>query len=576
MAYDKLTAPWPGDIEPFPELDDPEKIEREVNTWFTPYLFYRRKSRGKYIELWTTCCLRHEGRELLQRTMTPADEQLTYIRHNDKISCPYCGSSVRVKCLGTSGTRVTLTEYHPVVILQEQNEDIFARAYWVRKGYTEGEILNGPPRFDLAGAYHFSAGHARYYAHFYSWTKFAYTEAVEKYKPKERSVREPFSSGNWMFNQYDLYAVIGLEALERSRFRYCCYADYRISREDKWGHTHVPLHDSLMKYLAVCSFYPRQTEMLMKSGWKNIVFDLVEFGKKNAAAFKWDAVSGGPAAFGLTKPEYRELISLGGQKPEVVAEFKRLKKAGLCKEIGTVVEIYHTYTDLAEIRRACTARGVQIEALARYIKKQGAAKQTIGNSPSRALYWTLDYWSMAEQLGWDLADSTVLWPRDIKAKHDTAAGELTAKKRREAEEADKAKKAETAIRINKWREKYNIEQDGYFIRVAENEKEIIHEGATLKHCVAGYAQRHMEGQCTILFLRRSETPEASLYTIEMDGNRLKQIHGYKNEQVSGKRLTPPREKMAWLLDPWLDWLSRGSPRTKEGKPKLRMKEEKTA
>ena len=83
----------------------------------------------------------------------------------------------------------------------------------------------------------------------------------------------------------------------------------------------------------------------------------------------------------------------------------------------------------------------------------------------------------------------------------------------------------------------------------------------------------MNNRLTILFLRRKDAPNRSLYTIEMHGNTLIQIHGYRNDRGS----TDPRKAMAWLLDPWLDWIAKGSKRDEDGKPKLPKKKEiKTA
>ena len=84
----------------------------------------------------------------------------------------------------------------------------------------------------------------------------------------------------------------------------------------------------------------------------------------------------------------------------------------------------------------------------------------------------------------------------------------------------------------------------------------------------------MLGQCTILFLRRCDAPDASLYTIEMRGNDLQQIHGYRNEHVHGTKMPDPQETMAWLLEPWLDWLKKGSPRDEDGTPKINIKKTK--
>lgn len=576
--YDRLTAPWPDTIEDFPPLDDAGKIEDEINTWFKPYIFYRRKDRGKYIEVWTSCCHRHEGRAALQRTMTAADAAFIDMRHNDYIPCPFCGRKATVKCLGKGG-RDNLAEYRPAVILRARDGDIYARAYWVKKTYGDADDLAGPPLFDLVGAYRFTDGRARYYAHFYDWRRYDYTETCGKYDPQKKNIQEPFTSGSYIWNRYEPYVVIGLEEIDKSRFRYCGYAQYRMPRANDWGAARVELHGELMRYLTVCCIYPRQVEMLIKTGWHNIVCDMVEGRRKSAAAFDWDSPAPGAAAFGLTKPEYRALINSACRNPDVIGEYKRMRKAGVCRDINAVIGLRRAdaCADLANIRRACTVLRVTPEALLKYIQKQGARVQQQNISLARVLNWTLDYWDMAAQLGWSLTDSTVLWPRDIKAKHDTAAEELTAKRRREAEAAEAAKITATEERLSAWRLKYNIELDGYFIRIAESPGEIITEGATLKHCVAGYAQRHMDGQRTILFLRRCAEPCASLYTIEMRQNRLVQIHGYRNEVLDGKCAPDPRETMAWMLDPWLDWIQRGSPRDKAGKPIIKTnKEARTA
>ena len=87
----------------------------------------------------------------------------------------------------------------------------------------------------------------------------------------------------------------------------------------------------------------------------------------------------------------------------------------------------------------------------------------------------------------------------------------------------------------------------------------------------------MAGKLTIVFLRRAENPEASLYTIEMQGTVLIQIHGFKNERMPGSK--NPREVVGPELDAWLAWIKRGSKRDKQGNPivpAIKDKEEKTA
>ena len=70
---------------------------------------------------------------------------------------------------------------------------------------------------------------------------------------------------------------------------------------------------------------------------------------------------------------------------------------------------------------------------------------------------------------------------------------------------------------------------------------------------------------TILFLRRAAEPDVPFVTVEMDGNRLAQAHGYRNDAGAASPLAACKE----FFDTWLDWVKRGSPRTKSGAPRLR-------
>lgn len=91
------------------------------------------------------------------------------------------------------------------------------------------------------------------------------------------------------------------------------------------------------------------------------------------------------------------------------------------------------------------------------------------------------------------------------------------------------------------------------------------EGKALKHCVGGYADRHIEGLVTILFLRDKRRPGRPLVTIEMCGNSIVQIHGWDDERTACKenpKRISPRKIYEEFLDEWLDWLAAGSKRKK--------------
>ena len=175
----------------------------------------------------------------------------------------------------------------------------------------------------------------------------------------------------------------------------------------------------------------------------------------------------------------------------------------------------------------------------------------------RAQLW-IDYVRMGEKLKLDFARRDVLMPRDLGARHDAAMNTLEITENAEALRAYQRRKRELY-------RTYAMEAAGYLIRIPETAAEIVAEGRVLCHCVGGYAPRHMEGKVAILFLRSAEDPDTPLCTIEMNGTRLVQIHGYKNE-AGGQ--ASPRELYREFLDLWLPWEEANRPRDQQGRPVL--------
>ena len=68
-----------------------------------------------------------------------------------------------------------------------------------------------------------------------------------------------------------------------------------------------------------------------------------------------------------------------------------------------------------------------------------------------------------------------------------------------AEKPGRAPASATARRL-----KYEFELDGLRIVFPMTAAAIRREGKLLRHCVGGYADRHMKGVVTILFLRSEE------------------------------------------------------------------------
>ena len=87
--------------------------------------------------------------------------------------------------------------------------------------------------------------------------------------------------------------------------------------------------------------------------------------------------------------------------------------------------------------------------------------------------------------------------------------------------------------------------------------------------MGGYADRHVDGRCTILFLRDLQRPGRPLVTIEVSGAKIIQIHGWDDERSACKdnpKRESPRKIYREFLDGWLDWLAAGSKRDRTGRP----------
>lgn len=561
--YENIRKTSQKELDDFPPLDV-EKCTEETNQLFKPYVFMQKHKWE--IEIWTSCCMEHRMEDRYPRIPNERNEFLLYGSHNDEILCPYCGRQATLKEVCKLGKKKKLEEYQPVIFLSARDGDLFARAYWARKNYLYE--LNAPPLFMLSAAYHFGDGFAEIIQEeAYSGGKLVTLRLEGNLDPVHRVITEPFTAGGGKMWHYVGYHLFGQEAIADSRFRYCRYEDYRDLRKTIY-HDKGICYDA-MKYFSACALYPRQIEMLMKGGFYSLVEDLVSGGRKNARIITWG--ENDPCkAFKLDRQELKAFMAMPDyqRKPDLIYQYRRLQKAGLKTSFAELDELHEAVSyEIDRYVAECKKRRIKPMRLLRYLKKF-TGPRCYGGYFDVSNAWSLwrDTINMCDALGYDTTNETVLFPAELELKHDEVAKEQTMMLEREQAEKDAKIREGQKKSLEQRREKYNFEMEGYFIRIAENPEEIIQEGKTLMHCVGGYAERHMRGSTTILFLRRCETPGASLYTIEMMGNSLVQIHGYRNEMDGAAN---PRIKMAWMLDPWMDWIERGSPRKKDGSPKLK-------
>lgn len=537
-----------------------------LNDLFPHYLFFRREGDLMGlggVRLWASCCGHEEYRPYLSREMDAEHWTLTDLRHKDKLICPWCGREVTAIDLGKAGARKSLGHYELAVVLYARGEALYADALVLRKDYADEAALTARPEAWCSSGYYFARGEVMQADH---------QSAVRDDRPvitwergrlgRKKLVQEPYKVGSISWYSHDSYHILNREALKASPFlRYCGYFD-RWQYRPGGARGYAAKFCDLISYLTAYAIYPRQIEMLSKAGYWEPIKDLVWARKKNAAAMCWEEADP-RRAFGVDKRELRWIMA--AQPPmEAMAVRNYVRKhwgetwgAAFCVDFR---RLWGPYLSPMVVLRFLKQYRLEPGRFLRYLDRM-CEEHDLGYADLFEVY--RDYLDAAYGLGWCLTHSRVLWPEDLQAAHDRATAKRE-KKRRSAS-------------LKERRLKYEFELDGLKIVLPATAAAIRREGKSLQHCVGGYAQRHLEGTLTILFLRRSARPDKPYVTIEMDGNRIRQIHGFRNEGVAcaaNPDRVSPRVLHGEFLDTWLRWLRAGSRRNEDGTPKLPEKREK--
>ena len=547
-----------------------EKDLVRMNDLFHHYLFFRRE--GELMKLWASCCGHKEERPYLARTQDETHWTLLDLAHRDRLTCPWCGREVTAIDLARARGRKSLRQYELAVVLHARGDAIYADALALRKEYRDETGLTARPEAWCSSGYYFTRGEVMQADHQCLDGERRPCVTWERERlGRKKLVQEPFKNGSMYWYGHESYHVLNRQALEQHPFfRYCGFFD-RWQYRPGGARGYAAKHHELISYLTAYAIYPRQVEMLSKLEYWEPISDLVWTRKKNATAMCWEETN--PLrAFNVDK---RELSWIMGARPsmETLAVRGYVRKhwgktwsPAFCEDFRRM----WGYTSPMEVLRFLHKYRLEPGRFLDYVARVFSAVDDIYYGALFQLYQ--DYLDAAYELGYCMEHSQVLWPEDLTAAHDRVTAELVEKRARD-------EKKRQAASLKERRLKYEFELDGLKIVFPATGAAIRREGKTLDHCVGGYADRHLNGTLTILFLRRSDRPEMPYVTIEMDGNQLRQIHGYKNETkpcADNPGRVSPRVRHKDFLDTWLRWLRSGSKRNADGTPKLPKRKQNVA
>jgi hypothetical protein len=149
-----------------------------------------------------------------------------------------------------------------------------------------------------------------------------------------------------------------------------------------------------------------------------------------------------------------------------------------------------------------------------------------------------DYRNECHQLGYDITDEGVMFPKDLYSAHERTSKLYREKQARDrliaAEERKKLQEIRFKECVEKWGDEFRDDKNGLIMRVCGSPEELIAEGTALHHCVGTYTDRIGVKSCVIFFIRSAKEPDKSLYTAEFNPNSkaIVQIRGRTNSEAN--------------------------------------------
>ena len=441
-------------------------------------------------------------------------------KHNTKSHCMACGEEVTYKSgkLGRAG----LEERARVLYFGKRGKSVYAVLLDAAMDYRpEYPVIHSY----IKAVYKFNRKeqtnlicHPEY---------FIYTERWETRKTNEL----PYNQSWFGYTSVRDYAYTGnlAKAIKGTDLQYATFIAHPL-----WAEPH-----QILRILDLSAKYPA-TELLYKVGLYQIIRDKV--GKSpGSRAINWKGTDL-KSVLRINRDEIREAVRLN-------IDLATLDFYKTCRRKGVRISIAQAaatggYTILAETLQKLSMRSTT-EKIFRYLDKQQAVREEVSRKSGtifRGTYGYLirdyqDYLKECEDLGHDMTDKRILFPKDLAKAHERTTIQIKVK----ASGAEDAQIRAIAQKLQgvAWK------KNGLLIRPAANAEEIITEGQRQNHCVGSYLPRAARGETHILLVRRTEAPEEPFYTMEYKNGQIIQCRGHSN-------CTTTAEVQAFIEE-WLAW-----------------------
>lgn len=561
--WERILAQFPADLD--------EEEETEIRDMFPQYLFFRNEYQDDGYNV--------SSSPVRFCTCTACGETFEAVRgnyprgklHHERCNCPNCGRDVEGIAVGKySYSMTSLATWIKTAVLRVLPDGALQiEAGQAMRRFTHDELV-GEIVWRPEKRYYFRRGAVQAWTiRIAEWS----CDGNHRYRwDAPKTVPDAFAPAP-LADYWGEYTIVGLpHAFGHDAWKYCqmeSFYNYQYAADivQDWttGQRAEPAR-YLVWYLAWYALHP-QIEMAVKLGFSDAVEDLIECGRKNARLLDWTAST--PAGFLRLPTRDARAFVRAKMSFRDLKTWRGTDRRGSFADYIALADLVGGAENLHRISEQAQIQGIELKTAARYIARLIPPCAQYAPPTAHIIQTWIDYLKMAGKLNYDLKEPTVLMPKNLQERHDAAAETLGELSRLDEIKANK-------VRRRQLEKKYAFKLDGLRILIPDSAEEIVAEGRTLHHCVGGYAARHIQGKTCILFLRKARTPMRSFLTIELVKRQGKmdimQIHGYRNEGYAhrgGEReAVNPRQRYAWFLDTWLEWVNAGSQRNKDGSPIL--------
>ena len=480
-------------------------IHREV---MPQYIFYdyQRKAPG---HAYCTAC-RHEVR-------------IAAAKHNASGTCPRCKKKITFKCRGRRGR---IFDRATVQVLQKaEGNGLVLRIIKVYRSFADSDI---PNHFEIwENARQFitlsSSGQCSVDAYYYHY------KAGYDLTPWCNGYRPVFD--RWKYNfTADMSGVLYQRNLSDTL------------KDTPWAYSQLEAFSGIASFSGVATFLSAyikrpKIEHLIKMKLYRLVSGII-YGGYSYSALQAINFNGENmrAILGIDRPYFPLLRELNPSIDQLHL-IRQLLQADHKPSTEQIKWFIASKISNADAAKELLAH-MSVHKLQRYVEQQFAPEDEA--ALKRVDYYKIntlitdyhDYLCMCKELQYDVKNSFILFPRELKAAHDSVAKTLKDKRTAEQEKA-------IAGSFDEWQKRYQYQSKELMMIPPHSAKEIVDEGAALHHCVRLYVKNVAEKKSVILFVRSVDEPDKSLCTVEVKDGQVTQARGFDNEE-------PPAQITAFI------------------------------